>query len=168
MKNLYILLIIFAATCAAEAQIATGGNYTLDQSVSAAGGGSSANGQFTIEGTTGQSVAGQRAATAPFAVHAGFWNAAPFAVTAANVVVSGRVVTSVGRGIRNVRVTVTGADGESHTAVSTAFGYFRFGEIPSGATYIFAVSARSFQFSQPTQIRTILEDTDDIIFVADQ
>lgn len=166
MKYLLILIILCGGSAVSDGQIAAGGIYTLDQSAIAAGGGVSFGGVFKVEGSVGQTAAGQTAATAPFSVHAGFWNPKQFAPTAATAAVGGRVQTANGRGIRNVRVTMTGASGEIRTAISTAFGYFQFADVPAGETYIFSAAARRFQFDQPTQIRTILEDTDDISFVA--
>ncbi len=152
----------------AQAQIASGGQFALQQSVVAGGGIQNANGgQFAVDGTAGQSIAGQVATNSAFSVYAGFWNPNQFTPTAAAVTVSGRVTTESGRGIRNVRITITGADGEARTVLSGAFGYFRFNDVPAGETYIFNVSAKRFHFSQATQIRTILEEIDDIVFVAD-
>jgi hypothetical protein len=74
-------------------------------------------------------------------------------------------MTSTEKGIRNVIVTITFPTGEQRTAISGAFGYYRFAEIPAGETYIFTVSAKRYTFTQPTQIRNILEDTQDIDFI---
>jgi hypothetical protein len=145
----------------------TGGQFSLEQSAVAAGGGRQTGGQFTVDGTTGQAVAGQQTAIAPFSMHAGFWNQAAFAPTAAEVTVSGRVTTADGRrGIRNVRVTMTGTNGETRSTLSGVSGVFRFTDVPAGETYIFSASAKRYIFGEPTQVRTITEDTDNIVFVA--
>ncbi len=182
MKNLYGLKIpmrsIVVCLCAAwfgnaaEAQIAIGENYTLSQTAIAGGGasgaGASASGNYSLEGTIGQAAAGTKQQNAPYTFRLGFWTAQPtFAPTAADVTVSGRVLTADGgRGIRNVRITLTGANGETRSVISSAFGYFRFVDVAAGETYIFTAFAKRFQFTQPTQIHTILEDTDDINFVS--
>src|SRR5438445_2377704 len=88
------LLLNFALTI--YAQVATGGQFTLDQSVIASGGGTSSSGAFTVEGTAGQPVAGQKASNSPFSVHAGFWNGEPLGPSAASVTVRGRVQTADG------------------------------------------------------------------------
>ena len=147
-------------------QIAGGGQFALEQSAIASGGANSSGGQFAIAGTSGQSIAGQPAAIAPFAQHAGFWNTAQFAPTSAEVTVSGRVRTDKGSGVRSVQITMTNANGEMRTTVSGAGGHFQFSQVPAGETYIFNASARRYTFGEPTQVRTITEDTDDIIFVA--
>lgn len=169
-KFTLVIALFAAATIAppAAAQISGGGQYTIEQSAIAGGGAVSSGGQFTLGGTIGQAVAGQKASNAAFSVHAGFWNGVPLAPTAAEVTVGGRVTTADGRGIRNVRVTMTGAGGETRTAISTAFGYFQFTDVPAGETFVFSVAARRFRFSQPTRVCTILEDTNDIVFVAEE
>jgi hypothetical protein len=86
--------------------------------------------------------------------------------TAAMVSVGGRVMTTDGRGILNARVTMTSSSGETQTVISTVSGYFLFTNVPAGGTYIFSPIAKHYQFSQPSQVRAISEDTDDINFVA--
>ena len=61
---------------------------------------------------------------------------------------------------------MTGANGESRTAISSAFGYFRFDNVEAGGTYIFSVRAKRYTFSQPTLVRSIVEDADDLVFTA--
>lgn len=169
MKNLFVFLILLGcAVCAADAQIAVGGNYTLNQSVIGSGGGTSAGGTLKVEGTAGQAAAGTRQFNAAYNFYSGFWTAQPtLAPTAAGVTVSGRVLTTDGGGIKNVRVTLTGANGETRTVLSGKLGYFRFEDVAAGETYLFSVSARRYTFSQPTQIRSIVADTDDLVFTAD-
>ena len=154
----------------ARAQIAAGGNYTLTQTAIANGGASGAgagvSGNYMLEGTIGQAAAGTKQANAAYKFEPGFWTAQNFAPTAAAVGVSGRVVTATGSGIRNVLITMSASNGESRTVISGAFGYFRFADVPAGETYIFSASAKRYSFSQPVQVRSINEDTDDIIFTA--
>lgn len=86
--------------------------------------------------------------------------------TAATVAVSGRVMTASGRGIRNVLVTMTDESGNVRTAITTSFGFYRFIDVPAGGTYIFSVRGKRFAFGNNTQVQSIVEDTDDINFVA--
>jgi CSLREA domain-containing protein len=90
------------------------------------------------------------------------------APTAATVSVSGRVITQSGRGIRNVVVTMTDMQGNGRTATSTSFGYYRFENVAAGETYIFAARGKRFFFGQSAQVHSIMEDTNDINFVANQ
>lgn len=87
--------------------------------------------------------------------------------TAAGVIVSGRVSTAAGKGIRNARVTITFPNGETRAALSSAFGYYRFDDIPAGETYVISVSGKRFSFADNTRIRNIAEDALDIDFIAD-
>ena len=171
MQIIAVCLIVLSLACFAHAQVASGGNYTLTQTAIANGGasgsGASNGGSYSIEGTIGQSAAGTNQHNASYKFQTGFWTEQSFAPTAAEVTVSGRVITSDGRGIRNVLITMVKSNGESRTVISSAFGYFRFSDVAAGETYIFSVYAKRYTFSQPTLVRSILEDTDDVIFVAD-
>jgi len=86
--------------------------------------------------------------------------------TAATVTVSGRVTTAQGRGIRNVVITMFDSSGNTRTAISTTFGYYRFEEVAAGETYIFTARGKRFSFEQTTQVHMILEDTNNIDFLA--
>lgn len=158
--------------CPAKAQIASGGSYTLTQTAIANGGasgaGASSGGNFSLEGTIGQNAAGTKQQNATYIFQPGFWTAQVFAPTAAEVTVSGRVLTTDGgRGIRNVVITLTSASGETRKAISGASGYFQFTDVPVGETYVFKADAKRYNFREPTQVRSIVEDTNDLIFTAD-
>lgn len=173
----FINLMILSATLLflsgiANAQIASNGNYTLTQTVIANGGasgnGASIGGTYSVEGTIGQSAAGTNQQAAIYNFKPGFWTAQPLAPTASSVSVVGRILTASGRGIRNVRITLTTPSGETRTVISSPFGYFRFTEVLAGETYIFSVFAKRFTFANPTQVISIMEDIDGLNFVAEQ
>ncbi|HEX8248077.1 MAG TPA: carboxypeptidase-like regulatory domain-containing protein [Pyrinomonadaceae bacterium] len=167
-NRLFFLVIISAFFCAAaRAQIATGGDYALEKSVIANGGAASANGNFTVSGTIGQAAAGTPQQNAPLKFQPGFWTAAPLAPTAAAVSLGGRVLTANGHGIRNVRITLLMPGGETRRAVSSAFGYYCFTEVPAGAIYILNVSAKRYVFAPPTRVINLIEELDDIDFIAE-
>jgi len=86
--------------------------------------------------------------------------------TAATVSVSGRVITPQGRGIRNVVITMTNSQGNIRTATTTSFGYYRFGDVEAGEMYIFAARGKRFSFGQNSQVHSIMEDTNNINFIA--
>lgn len=88
------------------------------------------------------------------------------APTAATVSVSGRVMTASGRGIKNVRLTLTDSSGEVKMATTTSFGYYRFDDVPAGETYILSAVGKRFTFNQPTQVLNINEDTTEVNFIA--
>jgi hypothetical protein len=83
--------------------------------------------------------------------------------TAANVSVSGRVTAPDGRGISMARVTMTDTAGQPRTVIANSFGYYTFENVPSGATYVFAVTAKGFNPAQV--VRTIADQVTDLDFV---
>ena len=84
--------------------------------------------------------------------------------TAAAVSISGRVTNSFGRGLGQAFVTITRSNGAVTTALTNPFGYYHFNEIPAGATYIFNVRHKRYQFTP--QAFNILEETGNLNFVA--
>ncbi len=86
--------------------------------------------------------------------------------TAASVSVGGRVLTSGGRGIARARVSITNQSGETRTAISNLFGYFRFDDVEAGQTYIIGVRSKRYQFANPTQVVFVSDEITDLIFNA--
>ena len=159
-------LIFCAVATTVTAQVATGGSYTLNQSVIASGGGqNSAGGNFTLDGTAGQTVVGTRSTNVPFSVAGGFWTAEPLGPSAAMVTISGRTRLADGRGVRNARVVLSAPDGSSRYAISGSFGYFSFGEVETGQTYIISVVSKRFQFT--SQMLAVYEDIVELGLVAE-
>lgn len=89
------------------------------------------------------------------------------AVTAALVSISGRVTTSKGRGILNVRLTLTDSNGEVRTARTTSSGYYQFTDVEVGQTYVLSAAAKHYTFSQPVRVINANQETDAVDFVAD-
>lgn len=144
----------------------TGGSFTITQSVIAAGGENSTGGVFSLDGTAGQTVAGNAVGNSPFAVTSGFWSFTSAAPTAANVSISGRVMTAGGSGVRNAAVTLIGPNGTIRSTQTGAFGFFKFENVEVGGTYFISVSGKRYAFNQPTIVRTVQEDVSDLEFVA--
>ncbi|MFM9903007.1 MAG: hypothetical protein ACKVQJ_00380 [Pyrinomonadaceae bacterium] len=88
--------------------------------------------------------------------------------TAADVSISGRVMTADGRGIRNARIVITGNSlARPRVAqVGPRGGYF-FGNLESGQTYVVTVNSRLFTFSAPSQVVSLNDNVTGINFVAD-
>lgn len=80
----------------------------------------------------------------------GMWQIPALEPTAANVRVSGRVFDADGRVIRNSIVSLTAQDGSVRTAITNAFGHFRFDDVPSGASYVLDARAKSYTFTPRT------------------
>lgn len=94
----------------------------------------------------------------------------PFAVahvapTAANVSVEGRVSTQNGRGISNITVTLIDSTGRTHTARTSAFGFYRFDGVSIGAAVI-SVSAKRFTFANPAQMINVIDNLSGVDFTA--
>ena len=140
----------------------------LAKTVIAGGGALAENQASSVQTTAGQAIAGGISTGGRFSLNSGFWTPDNFMPTSATVTVGGRVQTAQGAGIRNAQVTIMFASGETRATRSGAFGYFRFGDVEVGATYIFTISAKRFVFSEPTQVLTVNEERDDIDFVADE
>jgi len=89
-----------------------------------------------------------------------------FAPTAATVSVGGRVMTSDGRGIMNVRLSLTDSNGQVRTTTTTAFGYYRFEDVQAGETYILSATGKHYTFSQSVQVLNVNEETNEVNFTA--
>ncbi len=90
---------------------------------------------------------------------------APIDPTAASVTVGGRVLSSAGRGLAQARVTMTDRGGETRSAQTNAFGYFRFDEVQAGETYIISVLSKRYEFAP--QMVTVSEEISDLNFTAE-
>ena len=67
--------------------------------------------------------------------------------TAAPVSISGRVVTSMGRSISGVIVTLTDSHGGSRSVRTNTFGFYAFDGISSGEAYVLTATARLYHFA---------------------
>ncbi|MEP7074928.1 MAG: carboxypeptidase-like regulatory domain-containing protein [Acidobacteriota bacterium] len=144
-QNLFLLFLL-TGILPITGQVATGGNFTIEQSVIANGGGQSNGGTFAIVGTSGQLVAGTASASGPFKITVGFWQGF-FAPTAARVSISGRVVNAAGYPISHAIVVFTSATGSSRVAATNPFGNYTVDGIEAGQALVVAVSAKSYQFA---------------------
>src|SRR5438309_1738920 len=85
-RILLTLTVLTLVVLTAQAQIATGGSYTITQSIIASGGGASSGGGpniFSITGTGGQSLAGGPISNAPYNFFSGFWTSSAGPIIAA-------------------------------------------------------------------------------------
>ena len=84
--------------------------------------------------------------------------------TAANVSVSGRVLTPDGRGLRNARVTMTDQNGVVRAVTTSSFGYYRFEDVESGQTYIVSVASRTYHYAP--RVLQVVDTLADVDFIA--
>lgn len=159
------VIMFFWLTLASSAAAQSGGQFAVTQSVIANGGGNYVGGNFGVTGTTAQTNVGANPVSGNFGLRDGFWQAF-FAPTAAQVSVSGKVLAANGSGISNVRVSMTNQAGETQTAVSNTFGNFRFETVAAGEIYVFTVISRRYQFSVPSQVLSVNDNINDLVFIA--
>lgn len=152
---------------AAEAQVATGGAYALDQTSVAAGGTASTGGAYRVEGTSGQTAAGVNSSGAGYGLLSGFWQPLAAAPTAGTTTVGGRVVRMGGAGLGGAVVTLTGGRLTApRTTRTNQFGNFFFDGIEVGETYVVSVAHRRYGFPQSSQIVTVMDSVADLVFEA--
>jgi Carboxypeptidase regulatory-like domain len=82
--------------------------------------------------------------------------------TAATVSVSGRVLSTKGRGLANARVTLTNSAGEAVTTMTDNFGNYQFADIIAGDTVIISVKSRLYEYA--TQVLNLSEETNGLNF----
>lgn len=85
--------------------------------------------------------------------------------TAATASLAGRIVTADGRGISRVRVTLTDMSGNGQTALTSSFGYYSFGDLATGQTYVLSVSAKGYRFEEASRFITLNDNIADADFV---
>lgn len=87
-------------------------------------------------------------------------------VTAANVSVSGRVLTANGRGIANTRVSATDENGNTRTVLTNPFGFYRFADLPTGQTYTLQAQSKRYQFTNAAQVLSVNGELSEMNFTA--
>ena len=141
--------------------------YDLSHNVVAGGGDVSADAVFRIEGTAGQTVAGNVSGSALYNLHSGFWSPPGLAPTAAAVAVTGRVNSLQGTIGRRVKILLTDlATGTIRTAQANPFGYYRFENVGVGRIYLLRAESKSFQFTPDSYVFMLLDARDDFDFSA--
>jgi diacylglycerol kinase family enzyme len=135
--------------------------------------------QFTVTGSAGQTTALSFVNSSNNTNTFQFNNGSPaaatntgqftvFAPTAASVSVSGRVMNSIGRGIRNVSITLTDSSGNQRETQTTSFGYYNFDNVTAGETVTITAKARRFKFVQSSIVRTTNESVTGADYVSEQ
>lgn len=143
---LQAIAIFLLAPAAARPQIASSANFTLEKSVVAGGGATSAGTTFSVTGTAGQAAAGEISGTT-FRLQSGFWSPNLLPPTAAGVSLAGRVSTADGKGLRNAVVYLTDSSGATRMTRTGSFGFYRFEDIAAGQTVTISVSAKLYLFA---------------------
>lgn len=166
MKNKIFLAFISLclAGSVADAQVASGGSYTLNQAVIANGGETTSSGStYVIGGTAGQAVAGTRSTGTPYNTYGGFWTNDAI-TTAAAFGVSGRVTGIGHRGIKGVTVTLIGGTNAPVQTTTNLKGNFHFPEIEAGQFYIVIVEKEGYVFAPAHHSFMLQEDVGNLNF----
>lgn len=86
--------------------------------------------------------------------------------TAASALISGRVTSGDGRGLRNVAVSVSGGNlATPRYALTNSFGYYTLDGLEAGNTYIVSVSSKRYVFETPDRVITLLDSVAGVDFV---
>jgi hypothetical protein len=101
----------------------------------------------------------------------GVTSLSPFAIanvtpSAANVSISGRVLTPGGRGIVNALVRLTDSHGMTRIVQTGSLGYYSFEGVAAGQNYSLSVSARRYRFGEPVRIVFPGDEITDADFIA--
>ena len=96
------------------------------------------------------------------------WSAGTAVPTAANVEISGQVVTSSGEGVRNATVMLMGGELQAPIYAQTGtFGNYRFTDLPVGQTYVITVISKRYTFANPSRVINLTDSVSDENFVAE-
>ena len=166
MKTRVLLIALSMLLGAALTRAQSGGGYDLSHNVISGGGEMrSAGGNFEVGGTIGQAIAGTTSNGGIYGLHGGFWFPVALAPTAANVMLTGRVLDLNGGNVRRVRVVLTDTtSGEIRTAQTNPFGYYRFDGVEVGRVYIVRAESRVFQFTPDSYVFSLVDARDDLDF----
>jgi hypothetical protein len=87
---------------------------------------------------------------------------------AASATISGRVSNSTGSGLSKVAVTLSGNGIERQQVYTNGFGYYTFGEIPVGDSYVLTVGSKQYTFNPATRVVNLEDNITDADFVSEQ
>ena len=125
-------------------------------------------GTYTVVVTTFDNIPAEPTAGPLPYVFTGFTSVPFLSPTAAPASLGGRVMTSAGSGIRNIKVSVGGGDlSQPLVTLTSAFGYFRFDGLSSGQTYVVTIESKKYFISQPFRVVNLNSDVNDLIFTAE-
>ncbi len=91
---------------------------------------------------------------------------APNGTTAADAVVSGRIVDDSGRGLKRIRVALqNGSTGETRVAMTNVFGYFVFSDVEVGEFYVMRVQNKRYTFPNSPYSFTLNDNLTSMTFI---
>jgi hypothetical protein len=87
--------------------------------------------------------------------------------TAARVSITGKAATSSGVGIARATVRLIDSEGYERITTTSAFGNFQFDNVTIGRTYSLQVTHPRYHFQQNTRFLAVLNEINDLQFIAD-
>lgn len=82
-----------------------------------------------------------------------------FVLTAASGTVSGRIINSTGRGLKDVKLTATAlSTGAKFYATPDSYGNYRFSDLPVNDNYLIQAKSRFFRFEPESKVVTLNGD----------
>ena len=158
--NIKTFVCLFAIASSSLAQ--SGGPFSIQQSLITTGGGRASGGPFAVEVSNAQPTAHAGTTGGPFGIRSGFWNPT-FVPTAAMASISGRVTTADGRGLALAKIVCVDLNGNTRTALTNGFGYYRLSDIPSGESYILSVEKKGYAFAP--RVVNVVDEVVDVDFI---
>jgi hypothetical protein len=164
MRIVFLAAFVFLFASLSPAQ--SGGTFDLSHNVIAGGGEMrSAGGQFIVDGTVGQPLAGTTSFGGRFELLGGFWSYLPPLPTAASVVLGGHIDLG-SHGPQKVDITLVQlSTGRQHVARLDRDGNYRFDELEIGI-YLVRPESSNYQFTPAQLVIDLIEDRPDINFTA--
>lgn len=145
IRNRFVLGILCLSTFGFPNTLAqSGGQFVMETSVIAGGGGRSTGGAYSLLGTIGQAASGVSSAGGPYALNGGFWGVG--GVETSLITVSGQVFTAGGLGLRNAIVSLTDQFGVRRNVMTSTLGFYSFADVEAGKTYTLSVSSKRYRF----------------------
>ncbi len=87
------------------------------------------------------------------------------APSSAEVSIGGRFLNSDGGAVSKARVTLTKPNGETLAATTNTFGYYHFGELEAGQTYILEAQSKKYQFQNNPRVLNVSDDVQNENFI---
>lgn len=84
--------------------------------------------------------------------------------TAADVSVSGRILTANRKGLNGAVLSVTDQNGKTRTVRTNPFGYYKISDLAAAQTYVFKAAAKGYSFAP--QVVSITDNISELIFTA--
>ncbi len=94
----------------------------------------------------------------------GAYEAPILPTTSAGVEISGRVLTSDGRGLRNTQVWMTDSQGARRTSLTNSLGYYTFTDVRAGDSYVLGAVSKRYRFD--TRAVSVSDSMSNLDFLA--